>query len=325
MSKIYLPYSPGLPWEINKNKIIIRKNYLLNNKFITGDINVVCNGGLLESFFSTFAIEYIKYKYPYKNIIWHGPESHKFIIKNQGIATCSNLIDKKISESYPVPFFKDLDNNSYFNLLDNYFFHKDYLGNIKNKNLSNFIDTFNSNFMLDNLLEYPIKYRVSSNDNDFLNWKSLNKNILNKPYILILPDRLENSLHHLNYVNLTMMEIRGLISILSSHGIQSIVMSEDQSKYYGNIKFIKYSFDRFLELSKNAKVVLSAQPDYSIISLFGSNAHVYSYYSKYMPKIKLKSIIKRIKGRVAPDYSYVKYKNTLSMLSSDIVKRIYGY
>jgi|LauGreDrversion4_2_1035121.scaffolds.fasta_scaffold25751_2 hypothetical protein len=323
MKRLCLPYCPGIPWDINDQDMIVKKLNGDPRYLLTKNINIVCHGGLLESFFSTYAIEYIKTKYPEKNIFWHGKEEFKDLIKNQGLANYSSEITEEISNSYPIHFFKDKENNTYFNLLDNYQNYHTYLGRDFKKNKNNFIDVFNKNFMIDNLLHHPFKSRNISQDFEYTAWCKLNKNVLSKPYVLILPDRLTGSMHKQDFVNLTMMELRALSSVLSLNGIQTIIMSNDHSKYYGNFKFIKYSFSRFLSLAQNAKVVLSRQPDYSIISLLMFKSSTYSYYLRHMPKIKLKPTMRRVKGAVDPEWRYLKYQNTLPAMIEQIIRKIY--
>jgi hypothetical protein len=323
MKTLCLPYCPGIPWNINDQEVIVRKLNGDPQALLTKDLNIVCHGGLLESFISTFAIEYLKYKHPYKKIIWHGSQEFKHVIDYQGIATYSNEITSEVANSYPIHFFKDKENNTYFNLLDNYLDYHTYLGKKIKKNKMNFIDTFNKNFMLENLMKHKLQCRNKPEDLEFISWCNLNKNILNKPYVVILPDRLTTSMHHLDFMNFSMMELRGLTSVLNSKGIQVIIMSNDPSKYYGNFKFIKYSFARFLSLAVNSKIVLSRQPDFSLIALMISRANVYSYMIRHMPKIKLKPSIRRIKGRIDPDWKYLKRQNTIPLLIEDITRRIY--
>ena len=326
MKSIYLPYCPGIPWTINDNQVIVRKLNGSADKLLTNNLNIICHGGLLETFLSSFAIEYLHYKYPSKSINWHGSYEFKDILRQQGIASISGDITQDIAESYPIPMFKDRDNNTYFNLLDNYFDYSTYLGKKIKKNKINFIDTINKNFMIANLLEHPLKFRTFNHDPEFESWCKLNKNILNKPYMLILPDRLTTSLHHLDFIKFSMMELRALSSVLASKGVQLIVMSEDPSKYHGTFKFIKYSFNRFMSLSQNARFILSRQPDFSLISLFISKAHVYSHYVGYMPKVKLKPTIRRVRKENFDSYMrYLPRTDTLSFLIDDISRRLYGY
>lgn len=318
-----LPYCPGIPWNINDQEVIIKKLNGDPGALLTKDLNIVCHGGLLESFFSTFAIEYLNFKYPSKKILWHGSAEFKDIIDRQGIAFYSGDITKEIADSYPIHFFKDRDNNTYFNFLDNYLEYHTYLGKKIKKNKLNFIDTLNKNFMLHNLIDHKMTIRTESKDLEFKSWCKLNKNVINKPYVLILPDRLTSSMHHLDFINLSAMELRALSSILNSKGIQLIIMSDDHSKYYGNFKFIKYSFERFLSLAKNAKTVLSRQPDFSLISLLMFKSNTYSYFLNHMPKIKLKPSMRRI-GAVKENWSYLKRSNTLQNIIDHVSKDVYG-
>lgn len=208
-------------------------------------------------------------------------------------------------------------------MLDNYFNYHTYLGKKIKSNKLNFIDTINKNFMLSKVLDHKIKFRVDVRDKEFESWLKLNKTILSKPYVLFLPDRLTSSLHNSDFINFSPMEIRALASVLNSKGIQVIVMSNDQSKYYGNFKFIKYSFNRFMHLAESAKVVLSRQPDFSLISLIMYKTNTYSYFLRHMPKIKLKPTIRRIKGQVDPNWKYLKWQNTLPNLIDSIVRSVY--
>jgi hypothetical protein len=323
MKSLCFPYCPGIPWNINDNNVIVRKLNGMADYLLTKDLNIVCHGGLLESFISTFAIEYLNFKYPSKKIIWHGSKEYENIIMRQGIASFSGDISKEISESYPIHFFKDKENNTYFNLLDNYFNYNTYLGKKIKPNKLNFLDTLNKNFMVAKLLDHKTKFRVRNVDSQFDLWLKLNKNVLTKPYVLFLPDRLTSSLHHLDFINLSPVEIRALASVLASKGIQVIIMADDQSKYYGNYKFIKYSFDRFMYLAENAKVVLSRQPDFSLISLIMYRNATYSYMIRHMPKIKLKPTMRRVNGQVDPGWKYLKWQNTLPHLIDNIVRNVY--
>lgn len=323
MKSLCFPYCPGIPWDINDKNMIVKKLKGQPSALMTKNINIVCHGGLLEAFFSTFCIEYFRTKYPEKNILWHGREEFKNIIKIQGVANYSSEVTEGIANSYPIHFFKDKENNTYFNLLNNYFEYHTYLGKSIKKNKNNFIDVINKNFMIDNLLDYPFKMRDEIKDFELDSWCKLNKNVINKPYILILPDRLTHSLHKSDFINFSPMELRALSSVLSVQGIQTIIMSDDPSKYTGNFRFIKYSFTRFLFLAQNAKIVLSRQPDFSIISLLLFKNNTYSYFLRHMPKIKLKPTIRRVKGSVDPDWKYLKRQETLPFMIEQITRKIY--
>jgi hypothetical protein len=322
MKKMFFPYCPGIPWYVGNDKVIKTKLISPVEDVITGDINVVCHGGLLESYYSLSAFEYFKLKFPYNNLIWHGDKKYKHILSSQDIARFSEKISPKIADSYPIHLFKDANNNTYFNLLNNYLNKRSYLGNKVKTNISTFIKCFNNNFMLDDLKKWSPKFRSYPEDLYFDKWKSLYKKLLEKPYILILPDKVEKSMSNSFYIGLSINEIKGLISILQSRGIYTIVMSNNNSMYYGGINYIDYDFFRFTRLAENAKVVLSRQIDFAIISQLMFKHKIYSFYN-YKMKNRSGAIMYQING-FDPTYKYMDYKNRVPSLTQAILQQVFS-
>lgn len=321
MNKMFFPYCPGIPWNVDKNKIIKQKMISPISDIVTGDINIVCHSGLMESYYSMSAFEFFKTKFPYHNLYWHGNDKFSSLIKSQGIASFSNKISSKISDTYPIHLFKDVNNNTYFNLLNNYFIIKNYLGIEVNKNKINFLKWFDKNFMLDSLKNWLPKFRFLEEDIYFDKWLSLYKNIINKPYVLIIPDKIEISSSNHYYMNLTLNEIRAISSILYSHGIYTIIMSNNNSNYFGGINYIDYNFFRFLKISDGAKAVLSNQIDFSIIAYLRKNKKIYAHHCNKI-KNRVGSIMNYAYG-FDINYNYISKKNKILSICDSLLSNNY--
>ena len=121
----YLPFSPGIPWEVKGGIIAPKIDYDLLSEIIDKKkITIIAHGGALESFYSLAIIEMLNYNFPNSSLRWSGENCFFELVKLQGIV--SDQADsslKDLVKKYPAPIFLDKKRNVYFNSLNNYTSH----------------------------------------------------------------------------------------------------------------------------------------------------------------------------------------------------------
>src|SRR5690606_34878348 len=153
---------------------------------------ILCDGGLLESFYSLLYIEALRKIYPDKNISWIGNPKYNYLVHIQNIAEISpSKFDTKLVNEYPTPVFMDADDNFYFNVLLNYklTFKINNRKSFFKINKEPIIQQIFKNALLDYDKSYfPVFRKYSSFKLD--NWLKSNKLSNRTKYVLIFQDDL---------------------------------------------------------------------------------------------------------------------------------------
>lgn len=286
---IYLPFAPGIPWRLRRGKYVVPEmaaplwRDCLNNKKAT----VVCFGGLIETYFSFSILESINYLSPNLKLSWAGPEKFKKLCEMHGLATYYPNFDGEILDNFPTPIFFDKRDGAYFNCLNNYLTVKSYYGTkgytdkriiakqITEKNLIPWDEKFIPNFKQLNIPK------------EIEQWIRLVKLHPNLPTVIVIPEKTEFTNHNLNCLNWTPMQVKALGSMLKSKNINTIVFSNQPSKYYDpclNVLPIKLEY--FWYFVSKSSAVLSCDIDFLLLANMLSRAKLFTNYSKHQFDLK---------------------------------------
>lgn len=277
----FFPFSPGIPWKIKSGKYVIPEmsSPLWQSVTKDKDITVVCNGGLLESFFSCTILETLNYVSPKSTLYWAGDSKFLSIIEVNGLAkkhNSSELLTQNVVSGFPVPLFLDKQNNVYFNCLNNYikvFTYYNKLGYLDKR--PSFLQIFQNSLMPWNMQFIPKLRNIPSVEFD--NWMKLSR-LQNKSFVLLVPEITGCSQHSEICLDLEPVKIKALAAMLFQKNIATIVMTNSYSKYLDpQLQVAPFNLKLFLYLAQKAKAVLSGEADFLLISNAISRAKIISF------------------------------------------------
>lgn len=274
MSKeiIRFPYS-NVAWQLNSDnsiKLKISKTDFDKHFYNTKIINI-CNGGLLESLLSCILFEYLKLNNYKSELYWSGNLLFNKIIELNGLASIKNISFNP--DIFSVPLFSDQD-YTYINSSYNIINITDIYGNKIKKQRSTSLDIIYKNLFLDVNINFLPKIRNLKWNNNLDNWAKNNKILFNKPFVLIIPDRIGLSTNSNNYFNWSINEIKSFASVLKSKDINTIIMSNKLNMYHSGLTFLEFSLDNYLNLINNAKLIMAKELDLLILPLILSNCSI---------------------------------------------------
>jgi len=275
---IYFPFSPGVPWSINKKFLINKVPDFVWNRFISPRKNIiVSHGGLIESFFSLSIAEVLNFIYPEKQVYWCGNPEYKELINFNGLLKFNDFqISEEISNTYNTPIFFDKENNVYFNCLNNYLEKKSYDLKNKKNNKEPILKQIFSNSLIDWSQVYIPKIRKYENIK-FEKWCAVNKFYKNSTYIIIIPERTRFTKHNVSCLKWSQNRIKALSSILYTYGISTVVFSDNYLKYKNQNNFVApLSLDILTSMIKDCKLIMSEDIDYLLMSMSLSDAIIVS-------------------------------------------------
>jgi len=268
----YFPFAPGIPWEIKYGKYISPKvsGSIIRSLLSDKDIVVVAYGGLLESFFSLSILETMNYMLPGNNLFWCGNSEFYPLVKYNGLAKTTSIMDQKTLRCFPTPIFFDKNNRAYFNCLVNYMEYRAYYDE------PGFFDKRS-------VITQIVEKSTVPWDNRFIpNLRYLEKNIkafLKKgraPYILIFPDRTGTSQHDIECLNWNTRQIRSFVTMLQPE-FKPVLVVKDPSLYYNiNAEIIPFTLENVFSLITKSYAVLSKDIDILLLSLALSKAKIIS-------------------------------------------------
>lgn len=281
MSFKIFPFSPGIPWEINKGILKPKLSFQILNKTIDDkNIIVACYGGLFEAFLTLYFFEAFNKIWPSKKLIWSGNQLFKELIEANGLAKFSDEIPKSILSKYPVPLFFDKCNNAIFNPLNNYMKIKPYYGGLKSFNNNDIcFKQIWSNSLLDSKHICSPKFRNDFYDQKFQTSLLLSKFDYNKPYILIV-DETKHSMHSVNCISWNAQQIKSFAAIVSQIGYNVVILTSHTSAYLNNnlnsIFIFDFNLNSFFNLVKKSKLIISKEIDYLLIAQLISDNYLIS-------------------------------------------------
>jgi hypothetical protein len=289
----YFPFSPGIPWKLKYNDVIIPEiaapilNRTLHNKII----NVIAFGGLIESFFSLSIFEYFNRFNTDRILYWSGNKQYLPLLKANGLAKPSPVseINKSFIKNYPVPLFFDKHDFAYFNCLNNYI-------SVKTINLKRFEHSRDvvfkqifQNSFVEWSRDYIPKLRFMEDSPEFVSWLKINKFSLNRPYIFIVLDRTELSVHNAKCLRWSANDVKSLAAMLWKNNIPVVVCTSGRTIFYdSSVISVPCSLEYALPLIANAYGVMADQTDFLLMALLLSNAKVCCTELKVNPELSLK-------------------------------------
>lgn len=290
MSVCYFPFCPGIPWQLNSSRVV---QPTLNSEIWSKAVNdknpiITCFGGLFETFFALSYAEALNKLIPTKKLIFNGNSTFNKLISLNGLATSGNLISKSEIEQYPLPLFFDQENNVYFNCLFNYLKIYNNINVYAYKNLKALSKQIFINSCLPWNINYIPKLRNLIEPPEFAKWKLSKKFNIDKPFVLIFPDKTGLSEHPQSALKWSINDIKSFISMTYGSGMESVIVTKNIGRYTGiNSLVIEPNLEHIFYLIEKCGVILAEEIDFLLISLMISkNATVVSRKNKYQYSIK---------------------------------------
>ena len=272
-------FSHDIAWKADKLYILPEVNPDVLFREIEGKIlNLVCYGGLLESFFSLCLLEYFHLVYPTREVYWSGNEKYHSLLEMSGLGKIStSILTKHMLIDYPVPLFFDKQNFAYFNLLNNYVIRPNIFLQFPKHRIEILLKQIFENFLIKPWSrDYIPKLRNFTYSDTFNKWINLNRIYLNKPYVLIIPDNTNFSIHKkTECLNWSDYEIKAFAAILRQEDVPLIVCTDRAIGYGNNIYTAPIDLNFILPLIINSSAILSKDLDFLILSLFLSKAKLF--------------------------------------------------
>jgi len=269
----FFPFSPGIPWRIERGKYIIPDiDFETWHKVLDGRLIIITAfGGLIESFFSLCAAEAIVSFASSHKLYWLGKPEYHPLLRIQGLCKTSSVnLTPKVLRQYPVPLFLDNSGNAYFNILNNYLFRTSYWGKYTEEVSAPIFEQMASNIMIP-WRDYVPKLRNLGSE--FLDnmYKIGRLRTTSKIISIILSDT-DNDILQWSAQN-----IKEFAQLSSHKGWKVIVFTNNTNALYGqNVLTVEYNYRNILQAIKDSWVVLSNDIDWLLISIMISDAKIIS-------------------------------------------------
>ena len=264
----YFPYCKGIGWKFTSTIKPKLDGDSWNRAIFDRIPIIVCFGGLYEYYLSLSYAEALNKILPSKYIYINGDEKFNVLFKLNGICSSQNLITPELIKNYPIPLFFDEENNIYFNVLYNYLNYHDLTGKIIFKNKNSISKQIFINSCLDWNINYTPQLRNLIEPLEFTKWKETKKFNIDKPFVLILPDSTDLSMHSVSMLDWSIAQVKSFVAMCSGSGINSVIITKNSGKYTGiNSLVIPPNIEQILYLIQKCNVILSNEIDFLLISL----------------------------------------------------------
>src|SRR6266581_2892356 len=289
MSINYFPFLPGIPLQVNGN--IKREldadswNRLLENR----NPIITCFGGLWESYLSLSYVEALNRFYPSKQLYINTDQKFNKLIELNNIAKPIQLISSDLIKNYPVPLFFNDGNDTFFNCLYNYLYSIDIAKKSKpHKNYGPIAKQLFRNSFLPWDINFIPKLRKLQEPIEFIKWKESKRFNIDKPYILIFPDKTDLSIHSFSELGWSIPQIKSFVSMCAGSGINSVIITKNIGRYTGiNSLVIEPKIEQILYLIEKCSYRLSEEVDFLLLALTHSkNATVIGRLNKKQYSLK---------------------------------------
>lgn len=278
MSEVkYFPFAPGVRFKISKANTFIKKfDRVSYENIFSKDVVTICHGGFLENIYNLFIIDAYKQNNESLKINHICNPIFNDIYYLQGISNKSIWdIPEYMLFDYTSPVFFNKDMTvSFINVLHDYIYIKNIKGQvIKKLSIDSFRNVWKNSFVSwDKRYTPSLRFNYNENLEKFL---KLNKFSLNKEYVLLFPDKTNYSINDVSLLDWNYYQIKEFSQMLMSSGIRLIILTQNQRKYHGiNCLMPEFSTLNILTLMKDARAVISKDPDYSISSMLLFNNKV---------------------------------------------------
>lgn len=269
----YFPFCPGIGWNVTSNKTIIPEldGDGWNKAVVERDSVITAFGGLFEAFMSLTYLEALNKLYPGKKLIYNLNEQFKTLVNFNGLADQKEYISKQLIDKYPIPLFFDKENNTYFNSLYNYINEYSYDGSFLYRSYAPLAKQIFGNFCLNWDINYSPQLRNLIDPKEISQWRDTRKFNIDKPYVLIFPDKTDLSIHTYSMLDWTIPQIKSFVSMVCGLGYNSVIVTKNVGKYTGmNALVIPPKIDQIFCLIEKCSVILSDEIDFLLISLLWS-------------------------------------------------------
>jgi len=269
ISSKFFPFSPGIPWKIERGKYILPQisSNIWNQVLV--DKNIVITvpfGGLLESFFSLSVAEALNF-FDGKNhkVFWLGPSQYSIFPRLQNLSTiCYKNITKEILEKYPAPIFFDQQNNVYINILHNYLTRYSYWGLYPEPVDTPILFQIFKNMCIPFDKKYIPHLRKMHGISFADKLYETNKLRPRNKFVLIILD--ENSTE--NTLNWSVRNIKEFNQLATTKRLKTVVFTKNINKFYGsNILCFEYNIKNILDLISKSWMILSNKIDWTFIGM----------------------------------------------------------
>lgn len=282
----YFPFSAGIPWSIRNGLYVEPKISSDTWHSVLADKQpvVVAYGGLFESFWSLSICEAFNIIEPHRRLFWAGNDQFEPLLALNGLAKpFPEHMDPGILLRFPVPLFFDKLNYAYFNCLHNYIKVKSYFLEYRYRDLRASARQIFENSSLDWDIKYLPKLRKFSHEpEEFIKWKNLSKFYVNKPFVLIIPEKTGYSDHRGTCLDWDVNQVKALGAMLHQAGLSLVVCTDKEIKYHDGVSFfVKPRLDLILYLISKASAILSREADFLLLGLAVSKAKIVALPQKF--------------------------------------------
>lgn len=265
--KRIFPFCPGAIWSVDKDQFISpelsRKNF---DEVISGkDLIISCFGGLIEIIGSMFILEHFNRNLPNK-LYWNGdPKGHSALVRYQGIAPLveSECLDHQTLRKYPLPFFQAESGQVIFNALNNYLasYSWNYLNYKKNSQTPWEQIGVNASIPIDYSVDIPV-LRSLPQSGELITWMVSNKFNPKIPFVLVVPETQNISIHNKINYNWRPSELRALAAILKQKNINTLILSDNYKAFIDQNCFVcPFKMETLYYMTSKASAVMAKDID----------------------------------------------------------------
>ena len=270
----FFPFSAGIPWTLKRGKYInpYMDSQTWHDVLDGKNIIVTAFGGILESFFSLSVAEGIKSFDPDHELFWLGNQEFHPFVRAQGLCKVSNIdLTQERLQDYPVPVFFDLDNNAYFNVLNNYLIQKAYWGLYPEPVTTPALEQIFSNAMIPWQGYFPQLRQLGSEMYDDL-CKQGRIKPKSRIITIVLDDESKSDV-----LDWSVQNIKEFYQLALTKGFKVVVFTNNVNSFYGT-KIIPqvYNLRNILQVLKNSWLVMSNDVEWLLVSMMVSDAKIIS-------------------------------------------------
>ncbi|MCK9567799.1 hypothetical protein M0R72_02465 [Candidatus Pacearchaeota archaeon] len=269
----YFPFSPGIPWKIERGKYVIPEiDFETWHKILDGrNIIITAFGGLLESFLSLSAVEAILSIDSAHKVYWLGNQEYSFLVRLQGLCKISLInLTKETLKQYPVPLFLDGKGNAYLNVLNNYMQRTSYWGKYPEEVTAPVVEQISRNIMIPWESYAPKLRNLGTEFIDELQ-KTGRIRQISKIISIILNETNKDLLKW------SLQNFKEFSQLASHKGWKVIVFTNNTNLFHGsNILAVEYNPRHILQVIKKSWVIMSNDINWSLMALMISEAKLIS-------------------------------------------------
>lgn len=284
MSKQYFPWLPNIPLSTSSGHIKRELDSDSWNRLLEDrDPVITCFGGLFENYLSLSFTEALNRFYPSKQLYINIDQKFNKLIELNNTAKPIQLISVELIKNYPFPLFFNDEDNVFFNCIYNYLYSINLTQTLKPyRNKSPIAKQLFRNSFLPWDINYIPKFRNLIELSEFTKWKESKKFNIDKPYVLIFPDKTDLSIHSYSGLGWSIAQVKSFVSMCAGSGINSVIITKNTGRYTGiNSLVIEPNIEQILCLIEKCGYILSEEIDFLLIALTHSkNATVIGRLNK---------------------------------------------